>query len=91
MKSVSPDSMCSSEFIIKKRFSEEAHNRGFLQLPGLLFYLAIGKGSEIEVKTDSAGEKKPNKCPSYQEKAVELIKRNVQILLNLFQKPSLLM
>lgn len=46
----------------QKGFSEEAHEV-FLRLPGLLIYLPIGKGSEIEVKTDSAGEKKSNPHP----------------------------
>lgn len=48
--------MFSPEFTIKKVLSEKAPNEGFLQLPGLLFYLPIGKGSEMELKVDSAEE-----------------------------------
>lgn len=56
VQSVFPDPVCSPEFAIKTIFSEKAHNQGFLQLPSLLFYLPIGKGSEMEVKIESAEE-----------------------------------
>jgi len=42
--------------IIKKHFRGSS-GIGFPALSGLLLYLPIGKGSKIEVKTDSAEEK----------------------------------